>query len=173
MIERRHIGDIKTTNDDPPYLLSGLDQGEPRVILARYGFPYMVDAGIGHGPGDFDGIQIRTIAKGQRLDGLWEDPKEAEDPAAHVEKLRKSVAYRELEKHVGDCGTLEFAEGSVAVPFVGAAAGALTIAQLIRLATLESAPLLFQMGMGAPDMPTLGGLTAQPQTNLGSFSIRL
>jgi hypothetical protein len=171
LIERRHYGDIAITKDDPPYLLCGLDRVEPRLLLARHGFPYMLDAGIGHGPGDFEGIQIRTIAKGQPLDGLWEKPERRND--AHTKKLLESPVYQELEKHVGQCGKLEFAEASVAVPFVGAAAGALAIAQLIRLASLEASPLLLGMALGAPEMTMLGGFSAKPETNLGSFSIRL
>ena len=31
----------------------------------------MLDAGIGHGPVDFEGIQLRTIVGGKPLDGLW------------------------------------------------------------------------------------------------------
>lgn len=177
LIERRHYGDIKLTEDDPPYLLCGLDEVETRIVLAHHGFPFMADAGIGHGPGDFDGIQIRTIAKGQSLQGLWEVPedvhKAAQRAAQKVDKLLGSDAYKELEQRVGRCGTLELAEASVAVPFVGAAAGALTIGQLIRLASLQRAPLLFQMGLAAPEMPMLGGLTIQPNTNLGSYSVRL
>lgn len=64
LIERRHLGDVAITDGDPPYLLSGLDRLEPRLTLAKHGFPYMLDAGIGHGPGDFEGIQIRTMTKG-------------------------------------------------------------------------------------------------------------
>jgi hypothetical protein len=61
----------------------------------------------------------------------------------------------------------------VAVPFVGAATGALVIAQAIRLASLEPAPVFVQMELGAPEMTTLGGLNAPPEINLGSFSMRL
>jgi hypothetical protein len=82
-------------------------------------------------------------------------------------------AYVELEQHVGECGKVSFAEASVAVPFVGAATGAIVIGQAIRLATLEPAPVFLQMELGAPDMATLGALTEAPDVNLGSFSIRL
>ena len=136
IIERRHFGDIALSKDDPPYLVSGLDKVEPRLALARHGFPYMIDAGIGHGPGDFEGIQIRTIAKGQAIDGLWGAP--TAGAPSRVETLQDSPAYRELERHIGRCGTFEFAEASVAVPFVGAASGALTLAHIIRLASLEA-----------------------------------
>lgn len=172
LIERRHHGDIALTEADPPYLLSGLDRLKPRLVLAKHGFPYMIDAGIGHGPGDFEGIQVRTIVNGQLPSGLWSNPEdvEAEDG---TKGLLDRPAYVELEKHVGVCGKVGFAEASVAVPFVGAATGALTIAQVIRLASLEAAPAFFQMELGAPEMTTLGGLTASPDVNLGSFSVRL
>jgi hypothetical protein len=171
LVERRHLGDVAITDEDPPCLLSGLDRLEPRLTLARHGFPYMLDAGIGHGPGDFEGIQIRTIAKGQSIEGLWDKPKKPDESAP--KGLLSSQAYVELERHVGQCGTVEFAEASAAVPFVRAATGALVIAQAIRLASLEPAPVFVQMELGAPEMTTLGGLIAQPEINLGSFSMRL
>jgi hypothetical protein len=172
LIERRHHGDIAVTANDPPYLLSGLDRLKPRLTLAQHGFSFMLDAGIGHGAGDFEGIQLRTLAKSQPLDGLWCDPGQSvvEDG---TKGLLGRPAYLELEQHVGRCGTVSFAEASVAVPFVGAAAGALTISQAIRLASLECAPLFLQVELGAPEMATFGGFTAAPETNLGSFSVQL
>ncbi len=59
------------------------------------------------------------------------------------------------------------------MPFVGAATGALMIAQVIRLASLETAPLFLQMELGAPEFATFGGHTAAPESNLGSFSFQL
>ncbi|MCS3452333.1 MULTISPECIES: hypothetical protein [Bradyrhizobium] len=171
IIERRHFGDIALTKDDPPYLVSGLDKVEPRLVLARHGFPYMIDAGIGHGPGDFEGIQIRTIAKGQAIDGLWGAP--TAGAASRVEMLQDSPAYRELERHIGRCGTFEFAEASVAVPFVGAATGALTLAHIIRLASLEAVPRLFQIELGAPQMVTSAEMLPLPNVNLGSHEYLL
>jgi hypothetical protein len=67
----------------------------------------------------------------------------------------------------------DLAEASVAVPFVGAAAAALTIAQASRLASLQPIPHLMQVELGATEMVTNGGLAPGPETNLGSFSIRL
>lgn len=172
LIERRHYGDIALKEADPPFLLSGLDRLEPRLALARHGFPFMLDAGIGHGPADFEGIQLRTVVGGQPPDGLW-GKTEAAASEDGTKGLLVRPAYVELEQHVGQCGTVGFAEASVAVPFVGAATGALTIAQAIRLASLEPAPTFLQVELGAPEMATLGGLTAAPETNLGSFSVRL
>lgn len=173
LIERRHLGDIALTDADPPYLLSGLDRLEPRLVLAKHGFPFMIDAGIGHGHADFEGIQIRTIVKGQLPSGLWIVSNHFTDAKDGTKALLNRPAYVELEKHVGACGKVGFAEASVAVPFVGAATGALTIAHAIRLASLEAAPVFLQMELGAPEMTTHGGLTPSPDVNLGSLSVRL
>ena len=161
---------IRVTNDDPPYLLSGLDRIEPRLIMARHGFDYMIDARLGHGPHDFEGMQIRTVAKGQSIDGLWNDSPE---PVAPSPKLLGKDAYLDLEKRIGQCGIVSFAQASTAVPFVGAAAGALVIAQAIRLASLKPAVRFLQMELGSPEMATCGGFTDEPQQNLGCTSIHL
>ncbi|MBX9649289.1 MAG: hypothetical protein K2X57_19795 [Xanthobacteraceae bacterium] len=173
LIERRHIGDIALVDDDPPILLSGLDRLKPRLVLAKHGFPYMIDAGIGHGPGDFEGIQVRTIVSGKPPENLWGAPARAEVADEATKSLLNRPAYQELEQHVGECGKVSFAEASVAVPFVGAATGAIVIAQAIRLASLQAAPIFLQVELGAPEMATLGGLVEAPQVNLGSLSMRL
>ncbi|MGN8546966.1 hypothetical protein ACQPTN_20045 [Bradyrhizobium sp. 13971] len=172
-IERRHVGDLALGDDDPPILLSGLDRLKPRLVLAKHGFPFMIDAGIGHGPGDFEGVQVRTIVNGEPPEGLWSKSAKTEETEDGTKGLLDRPAYMELEQHVGECGKVSFAQASVAVPFVGAATGAIVIGQAIRLATLEPAPVFLQMELGGPDMATLGGLTEAPDVNLGSFSIRL
>lgn len=173
LLERRHVGDIALVDGDPTILLSGLDRLKPRLVLAKHGFPYMVDAGIGHGPGDFEGIQVRTIVNGQPPNGLWCASALAEDTKEGMKGLLDRPAYLELEQHVGECGKVSFAQASVAVPFVGAATGAIVIGQAIRLATLQAAPIFLQMELGAPEMATLGGLIEAPTVNLGSLSTRL
>ncbi|MCA1358729.1 hypothetical protein [Bradyrhizobium sp. IC4059] len=173
LIERRHVGDLALGEDDPPILLSGLDRLKPRLVLAKHGFPFMIDAGIGHGPGDFEGVQVRTIVNGEPPESLWSESAKAEDTADGTKGLLNRPAYMVLEQHVGECGKVSFAQASVAVPFVGAATGAIVIGQAIRLATLEPAPVFLQMELGAPEMATLGGLTEAPNANLGSFSVRL
>lgn len=173
LLERRHAGDIALVDGDPTILLSGLDRLKPRLVLAKHGFPYMVDAGIGHGPGDFEGIQVRTIVNGQPPNGLWSASALAEDAKEGMKGLLDRPAYLELERHVGECGKVSFAQASVAVPFVGAATGAIVIGQAIRLASLQAAPIFLQMELGAPEMATLGGLIEAPTVNLGSLSTRL
>jgi len=61
-------------------------------------------------------------------------------------------AYLSLEREIGACGTFTIANASIAVPFVGAAAGTLTIAQVMRLASMQSGGALIQMELAAPEM---------------------
>ena len=169
LIERRHQGDIQMTSDDPPFLLCGLDDVEPRRKLAAQGFDYMIDAGIGRGPSDFEGLQIRTIPKGAATENLWNAP----IPARSTDDLMEKAAYRALKAQAEGCGAFTLADGSVAVPFVGAATGALTIAQVIRLASMKPAGALIQIGLAAPEMQIDGGLGPAPPTFLGGEAIDL
>ena len=172
IIERRHHGDIQVMQDDSPYLLCGLDRLEPRLVIAQLGFEFMIDAGLGHGAHDFEGIQIRVIAKRQSIEGLWNEATQPQHGAPSA-KLMKMEAYAELEARIGRCGIVSFAEASTAVPFVGAATGALVIAQAIRLASLRPATRFLQMELSAPEMITQAGLTPGPTINLGSIPMKL
>lgn len=169
LIERRHRGDVHRTADDPPFLLCGLDDVEPRRTLAAHGFDYMIDAGIGHGPGDFDGMQIRTIPKGAATGALWNAPGHKRS----ADDLLGKAAYRALEAQAQGCGAYTLADGSVAVPFVGAATGTLTIAQVIRLASMKPAGALIQIGLSAPEMQIDGGLSPPIPAFLGGEMIDL
>ena len=172
IIERRHHGDIAVTQEDPPYLLCGLDSLQPRLTMARQGFEYMIDAGLGHGANDFEGIQIRTVAKGQPIDGLWDENARTQHDAPFT-KLMENEAYTELETRLGSCGIVSFVEASTAVPFVGAATGALVIAQAIRLASLQPSTLFLHMELGAPEMTTNAGTIPGPTINFGSIPTSL
>jgi hypothetical protein len=169
LIERRHHGDITPLPEDPPFLLCGLDELPPRRILAGTGFDYMIDAGIGHGPTDFEGIQIRVIPKGASTERLWS----VSERVKENDQLLSNQAYKALEAEIGACGTYSLANASVAVPFVGAATGALAIAQLIRLASMNPGGILFQLELGAPEMVIDGGRTPPPQVYLGGETMQL
>lgn len=169
LIERRHRGDIQPAADDPPFLLCGLDALPPRKVLAQLGFDFMVDAGIGHGPADFEGIQIRVIPKGAPIERIWDAPTQVESN----NRLMRIEAYQALQREIGACGTYTLANASVAVPFVGAATGSLAIAQLIRLASLQAGGALIQLELAAPSMVIDGGRRPAPDGNLGGEPIDL
>jgi len=150
---------------------SGLNSFFITETMARHGFDYMIDAGLGHGPHDFDGIQLRVIAKGDLPEDLWNAPDLVLEDA--LSRRQSSAAYKDLETQIGQCGIVRFAEASTSVPFVGAAAGALVIAQAIRLASLNATARFLQMQMGAPDMVSVAEFVPTPRINLGSVELRL
>lgn len=170
LIERRHYGDIQFRPEDPPYLIAGLDRLPPRLKMARVGFPYMIDAGIGQGPHDFEGIQVRVIPKdAQDPESLWSHA----TSAPIRDRLLATPAYQAAEEEIGECGKIMLADAPVSVPFVGAATGAVTIAQLIRLGCRKPAATVLQIELGAPEMVIDGGQTAGPTTHLGGETIAL
>lgn len=169
LIERRHLGDIRRTDQDPTILLAGLDDVRPRRILAAHGFDYMIDAGIGRGARDFESLQIRTIPAGAPVEGLWLD----QPQQSQRERLMSQDAYTDLEREIGQCGVIPFADASVSVPFVGAATAALALAQLARLGAMSPAPALLQLELGSPAMVIGGEAIAAPATFLGGETFML
>jgi hypothetical protein len=79
---------------------------------------------------------------------------------------------RERAAKFENCGTLTLANASVAVPFVGAAAGALTIAQLIRLASMQTTAQIMQLELGSPGMAIVGGMNDALSAGIGSVAVR-
>lgn len=169
VIERRHCGDIALRPEDPPFLLAGLDELTPRLAMANAGHDYMVDVGVGHGARDFESLQIRVIPKGASVEALWQKA----EPAILQDRLLNDPAYQALDRKVGVCGAHAIANASVAVPFVGACAAALALAQITRLVSGEDAVALLQVDLAAPDMIIDGGRIGPPQSFLGGAHINL
>jgi hypothetical protein len=168
-IERRHHGDIALQEDDPAIVVTGLDDVVLRLAIARAGFDYMVDAGVGHGPVDFDSLQVRVLAKGDDPESSWSKPAKLKD----VDALLEREAYRAYEEKYDRCGAVTLAAASVAVPFVGAAVGALTIAQVIRLASMLETAHIVQMQLGSPHMVVPGRMNRAPDCSVGSIKLRV
>lgn len=160
LIERRFNNDMKPTVHEAPILLSCLDSAKPRKGLARAGFKFMVDAGVGHGPFDYDGIQIRVLPNGTDPTGYWgKEPSEK-----NTNKLLDSAAYKSLKDL---CGGYAIADASVAIPFVGAAAASLMLATSIRIASLQPTCDLLQMGLSAPALISAGRLVGPSDRGVG------
>ncbi|PZQ96201.1 MAG: hypothetical protein DI533_17355 [Cereibacter sphaeroides] len=169
IIERRNYGDLKLTTNDPPIILTSIDEPRARVEIAKAGHEYLIDAGVGHGAFDFEIAQIRIIPNGVDAASLWAQPEQAKD----VETLLKRRAYSELARKFDNCGTFSLAEASVAVPFVGAAVGALTITQLLRLTALRTTPQIMQVELAAADAGVAGILNPLPAFGLGGSEFQL
>jgi len=170
LIERRHYGDIPLRDNDPPIVITSLDQPDARIQIANAGsFEYLIDAGVGHGPIDFEALQIRVLKKGVDAAAFWSSPERPKNS----DKLLERDAYRAHEAESDRCGTVALANASVAVPFVGAAVGALTIAQAIRLASMQTTVQMMQSELGAPGMTIAGAANPAPAESRGSIEVQL
>jgi hypothetical protein len=149
-------------------MFSALDNPESRKVIAAARFPYMIDVGVGHGPIDFETIQVHSIGSDDALVGLWEHAQVTDRSG-----LMAKPAYQEEDERIGGCGMEEIAGAGVAVPFVGAAAGAIAVAQGIRIFSLAEKCKSFQLQMACPEMPSAGEIGAGAQTGCGGERMRL
>lgn len=166
LIERRIGADAVACDGDPAVIITALDSVAPRRHALASGYAYMLDAGVGHGPVDFEICQLRSFARDDPAS--WETVSEEKDSA----KLMQRSAYTAMAEKDA-CGALQLASASVAVPFVGAAVGALVVAQLLRLGAMESPIRLMQVELASPDLATRGSSTRAPASNLGTIEIDL
>jgi hypothetical protein len=168
LIERRHYGDIPVLDQDPTIVITGLDEPGVRIQIANGEFEYLIDAGIGHGPIDFEALQIRVLKKGVDPRMFWS----TSETAKNVDILLERIAYCTHEATSDQCGARTLANASVAVPFVGAGVGALVIAQAIRLASMQATVQMMQMELGAPGMAVLGALNTAASESRGTIEMR-
>lgn len=166
LVERRIGADAAACDSDPGVIVTALDSVAPRRHALAAGHVYMLDAGVGHGPVDFEICQLRSFARDDPAS--WEPGSEGRDSA----KLMQRGAYMSMAKKDA-CGALQLASASVAVPFVGAAVGAMVVAQLLRLGAMESPIRLMQVELASPDLATRGSSTRAPTSNLGTIEIDL
>lgn len=165
LLERRYYGDLKLTENDPPVVLTSLDEPVARLAIAKAGHSFMIDAGVGHGAFDFEIGQIRVVPKGADTCGLWAHAARPKN----IDAILQAPAYREHAKKYDGCGTFTLAEASVAAPFVGAAIGALTIAQLLRVGSMCSTPRIMQVELNAPEAVSVGSLNPASAQGLGGI----
>lgn len=164
LVERKFIEGTKAGQDDPSIVLSALDKPEPRRHILAAGFHRMFDIGVGHGPNDFEIGQFRSFDAGDP--STWMHSTEHSNTDARM--CRK--AYSTMKDQ---CGAFTLASASVAVPFVGAAMGALCTAQLLRAGAMKGIPKIFQFEMSSPEMGSRGRLSEEAVAGFGSVSIDL
>lgn len=114
---------------DPAVLVCGVDNALARARLEEPGFPFIVEAGIGHRSGDYRALRLHTFpTNGKSARDLWDSRIIHESPNLAL------PAYRRLAEAGGDvCGLAQLAETAVGAPFVGTVAGTLMLAQVMRL----------------------------------------
>ena len=132
LVERRFGNDLTFNNNEPQIALAGFDRIEPRRALGDT-FDRVVDAGLGAGPTDYLDILIHTFPSQMSPEAAF-PIHPAQDPvlnAAYEEEIRHRTEHG-LEPGMTRCGVLELAGVTPAAAFVGAVAGALSLADLLR-----------------------------------------
>lgn len=134
LVERPFDSNFRCRDDEPRLALCGFDANAARRDLATAEFLRVIESGLGGTPSNFDTISLHTLPNPRKPEELWPEftPEEA---AKRTDNQRKAAnenpAYLDLE--ADECGRAELTGKSVAVPFVGAAAGTLVTAEILRL----------------------------------------
>lgn len=132
LIERRFGSDLTLDHNEPVLALAGFDKIEPRRALSdRFG--RVVDAGLGGGPTDYLDILIHAFPSQLTPEEAFPTRQAQDRPlvAAYENEIGRRIEQG-LEPGTARCGVLELAGATPAAAFVGAIAGALSVADLLR-----------------------------------------
>ena len=134
LVERPFDESFCRREDEPGLALCGFDSNLARRDLGTARFLRVVESGLGGTPNNFDTISIHTFPNPRTPVELWPDysPEEIAKRQAHQERMaRENPAYTRVSED--ECGRYYLAGKSIAVPFVGATAASMVVAETIRL----------------------------------------
>ncbi len=127
--ERPYDKNMIRTGDEPFVALCGVDVPAARRLLEDAGFDLVVECGVGSSLTDFDWLKIHTFpgASKKALD-IWPATRDA------LQLRDPSPAILESLEEQEDCGILAstLENTSVSASFVGAAAGAIVVGEILR-----------------------------------------
>lgn len=133
LVERPFDDHLRPSHTEPQLALAGFDRIEPRRALVDR-FSRVVDAGLGAGPTDCLDILLHSFPS--ELTPAEAFPlRSAEDPElspAYEAEISRRISEG-IEEGTARCGVIELAGAAPAAAFVGATAGALSVADLLRL----------------------------------------
>jgi len=127
--ERPYDEHTVRTGEEPFVALCGVDAAAARRLLENAGFDLVVECGVGSSMADFDRLKLHTFpGTSKKAADVW--------PAAQdVIQLREpSPLIVEALKDQEDCGVLAstLENKAVSASFVGAAAGAMAVGEVLR-----------------------------------------
>lgn len=133
LVERAFDGNLTPEPDEPTLAVAGFHTPEPRRVLGDK-FGQVVDAGLGAGPIGYLDILIHTFpsqlspADAFPINGDSERPL----PRPYEAEIERMVGEG-MESGTARCGIIDVAGATAAAAFVGATAGALSVADHLRL----------------------------------------
>jgi hypothetical protein len=133
IVERAFDERFHPAGSEPAIALAGFDRPEPRRLLGGNRFRRVVDAGLGAGHVEYLDMVLHTFPSPEDpADAFPPRPAGARGlPAAYECEINRQVRAG-AEEAAARCGMLEVAGVTVGAAFVGAAAGALAVADLLR-----------------------------------------
>jgi hypothetical protein len=133
VVERAFDEHFRRQESEPRLALFGFDGNGPRWTIESPGFEYVIDTGVGGAHDSFDTIATFTFPHPSlKAATLWPSNAPHEERAKRVRRLAVSNAFYQEFGRTHRCGEIELAGTSVAVPFVGAAAASLALAEACR-----------------------------------------
>jgi hypothetical protein len=127
--ERRFDGFTRRMNEEPFLALCGFDSADSRLPLENAGFDLIVESGLGGDMALFDRVSLHTFPDAKQTPlTIWGTERDEQSAV-------NGVVYEQLKDLTDEiCGILplSIAERAVSASFVGACAGALVIAEILR-----------------------------------------
>jgi hypothetical protein len=128
LTERKFGATVRRGEDEPRIALCGFDRAEPRRFLETADFDLVIECGLGGSLADFDQIDLHVFPSPRHTaEKLWGSVADSKGP------VDESIV-RLFGGDAQACGALQIdvAGKSVSTSFVGALAGTLAIAELLR-----------------------------------------
>jgi hypothetical protein len=144
VVDRRFDRHQRRQRDEPAMVLVGLDNDEARRSLSVAGFAQIINVGLGARAETFTAILLQRVEADSKI--LFAD--RAAD--SHAERLVREIpAYRSLADS-DRCGALVAAGKAVGVAFVGTAAAAIALAEVLRPLHGGKCSASWQVNLRAP-----------------------
>jgi hypothetical protein len=127
-LEERHFGEWSRRGPhDPAVALCGVDNTSARSALEHAGFDLVIETGLGSEPEAFQSFSLHTFPSSLSAATLWSRDDRPQSPRP----LARAYSQDKLPG-LDQCGIVQLASRSIAVPFVGLAAALFAISELLR-----------------------------------------
>jgi hypothetical protein len=128
-VEERRFGDwVRRAAHEPAVALCGVDNAQARASLERAGFGLVVETGLGAGPQAFRNFSLHTFPSSLNAARMWAGGSTVTGPDVSAMPAYQAAHH----PHLNECGLAQLASRTVGVPFVGLAAAAFAIAEVLR-----------------------------------------
>jgi hypothetical protein len=130
----RVISHAHQNRQEPLVALAGFDDVTPRRLLGDAGFERTVDGGLGAGPVEYLDMVLHTFPATVGPVDAFEDapPRDRGLGPAYEAEVERQAANG-IDRTAARCGMLDIAGITVGAAFVGTVAGALAVADILRV----------------------------------------